>query len=453
MNFDIGPFSQFSDVEKAYAISQLDPFHDTPYRLEGAPSDANSDSVVMTVNQERVVSASDFGLSTAAGDKWDLHVSLLPIFQQASYYSVRQANSTHFTTGGSSDESPFCTLYPLTMWGVTNGDKTFVYDTGLPAPLGISPSVGGFFSNPSSTIQIPRVLRVIGASFEVVDETPKYYQQGSCTVYLKQSTFADMTRNLFTWTPPGYGANLTYSHASSTVATPPNDLQQVTIIPNSRTWKAHEGAYVVGRLFNVDNPFQRLETSEGLMYAPNDNTLLTNKNSFIAREALNQNYLNNTNYSDSFNRVTPYNISGAYLSGLSSQYGTYRIRSKFMYEILPDPSDSTLITLATPTIPRNPPFERLLAETLQLLPVGVQQTMNPKGEAWKFVMGAAKKAASLVRKIDRDPVLGYVTDMIPGGSAVKSVVRITDDLRTKEGRKKALKKGVQAVNKEINKKK
>lgn len=426
MNFDKTIFGNFSEREQAYAISQLDPFHDTPYKLEGAPSDANADSVVMVVNQERVVSASDFGLSTASGDKWDLHISLMPILQRGTFYSVRQSQSTLFVTGGSSDESPFTTIFPLTMSAAASGDPTFIYDAGLPQFIGIDNQLPGFFSSASSTIQIPRVMRVIGIAFEVVDETPKYYQQGSCTVYLKQSTIQDASRIGIQATRSGGTANQAINSLFELVGAPPNNLEQATILPNSKTWKASEGAYVVGRRTDSDNQFRRSTTTNTVFYNPNfpPNPLL--KNSFVPREAFNGILTPSASeWYDSFNMSIPYNVSGAYLSGLSSQYGTYRIRTKFMYEILPDPSDTTLIPLATPTIPRNPKFEYLLAQTLMGLPVGVPQTMNPKGEFWGMIIKKAKKVATAVNNVASNPLVeaGATAAFGPAGTAVVEAAR------------------------------
>lgn len=450
MQFEKQIFSNYTEREQAYAVSQLDPFHDTPYRLEGAPSDANCDSVVMVVNQEKVISASDFGLSTGVGDKWDFHVALLPILQRATFYSARLAQSTQLITGGSSDESPFTTLYPLTVSAVASGDPTFIYDTGLPNFVGIDNKLAGYFPSPTSTIQVPRVMRVIGVSFEVVDETPKYYQQGSCTVYMKQSTIQDSVRLGTAYTPDGLTANIQRNSLFELVGGPPNDLEQTTILPNSKTWKASEGAYVVGRRTDSDNQFRRSFTNNMVIYNPNypANPLL--KNSYIPREALNGIYdQGDSQWYDSFNQVIPYNVSGAYFSGVSSQYGTYRIRTKFMYEILPDPTDVTLIPLATPTIPRNPNFEYALNDLLKNLPIGVQQSMNPKGEFWGMILKATKKTAKVARNIANNGTVRDLVGTLPFGdtalnaissAATAAEIVSTLGLKLTAGQKKAMSK-------------
>lgn len=396
-SFSRDTFGAFTEAEQAFAISQLDPFHDTPYRVEGAPSDGNSDSVIMTYNQEITINSALFGLPTTEGSKWDFHVAILPMVQQATFYSGRLETSCRLTAGGSSDESPYCQLYPITVFANTSGSKTFVYDAGYPAPVGMAPNIGGFFSNTSTGIFVPRTLRVIGQSFEVVDETPKFYQQGSCTTYSRPSNVVKGWQGTFVQAPAGATAAASQVLRGTQCAAPPNDIRQVTILPNSKTWKSSEGAYVVGKNFDSDNRFERLGTNDLILYNPNDPDTATIKNSFWSREQVNQyNAKDNLLYSDSFNRTTNYNISGAYFTGVSGQYGTYRIRSKIIYEILPDPTDTSLIPLTTPTIPRNPVFERILRETVAAMPAGVPQTMNPKGELWGLVIKTAKKVAKSV---------------------------------------------------------
>jgi len=396
-SFTKDTFGKFSEELQNFAISQLDPFHDSPYRIDGAPSDANSDSVVMVYNQENTYTAADFGLGTDPGEKFDIHFTILPIVQAATYYSARLAASTQLVTGGSTDESPFTTLYPISVHANETGGKTYIYDTGTPEVLGVNPNIGGFFSNTSSNIYVPRNLRCIGTAFEVVDETPKFYQQGSCTVYSRPSTTVNRFLYSFTGTVNGATSNSSRQLQSTCVAAPPNDIKQATIIPNSRTWKASEGAYVVGKNFSSDNEFERLSTNDVVFYTPNDPDTSTLKNSFVPREQVNQNSNSGSaTHSDSFNRSTPFNISGAYFTGLSKQYATLRLRTKLFFEILPDPTDTSLVTLASPCIPRDPLFESILRETVAMMPAGVMQTMNPKGELWGLVIKTAKKAAKAV---------------------------------------------------------
>lgn len=384
---DNTPFSRFSADEQAYAISQLDPFHDQAYKLNGAPSDQSAGSVVLTINQEMVVDASDFGLSTASGGKWDLHVSALPITKSLRAYDTYLAESGGLQAAASTGtESIFKLLYPFTLSANNSGSPTFC-DTATSIPfLGIDSSVTSFVSEPSLGVVIPRAIRVIASAFEVVDESPTLYQQGACTVYSRNSNQSSNQLYTVLCTITGAAANSSTALYTNSFSGPPTRIEYATILPNSKTWKASEGAYVIARK-NVDSvPFVRPGIANLLMLNPTDTVAPTQKNCYIGREAINAVRSPATSaYQNAFCAVTPYNVSGAYLTGLNSEFGTYRIRTKISFEIIPDPTDTSLITQSTPTLPRNPAFEALLDETIHRLPPGVPQTMNPAGEWWKVV--------------------------------------------------------------------
>lgn len=396
---DLTPFKAFSQEEQAFAISQLDPFHDQEYKLSGAPSDQNAKSIVITVNSEMVVNASSFGLSTASGDKWDLHVASLPISQ-----SIRAYDSYLFQPGGlamgtsTGAESAWHILYPITASAAVSGNSTFTDDAVGTPFKGLSPAVTSFVSTAGSTIQMPRLLRVIAQAFEVVDESPTLYQQGACTVYSRNSNISTDQLYSCTWTPRTAATNTTRALYTNTFSGPPTRIEYATVLPGSQTWKATEGAYVTSRKTVDTIPFTRPGIANVVMMNPTDPDLLTRKNCFVGREALNLTY--NSADPENMNAFTvlgPYNVSGAYLTGLNSEFGTYRVRSKISFEIIPDPTDGSLISQATPTLPRNPFFEELLNKVLYRLPPGVQQTMNPKGEFWKMVKkitGSALKTMS-----------------------------------------------------------
>ncbi len=142
---DNTPFSRFSTDEQAYAISQLDPFHDQAYKLNGAPSDQSAGSVVLTINQEIVVDASDFGLPTTSGSKWDLHVASLPVSNSVRAYGVSLIEPG-FLSGGTTtgSETSFQQLFPITLSANSTGGATFIETNALNPFLGLSTDVTSF---------------------------------------------------------------------------------------------------------------------------------------------------------------------------------------------------------------------------------------------------------------------------------------------------------------------
>jgi len=276
-------FNNFSAAEQAYAISMLDPFHDSPYRLTGAPSDQLGQSVVLTVNQETVVNAATFGLPVTSGSKFDLHVAALPLSRQSNAYHASHPNTNRYVATSLGVESSYATLFPLSISGVNTGDPTFVNSSSM---TGIGSDLPYFTSNSGTAYQDARCFRVIGQSFEVVDETPQLYKQGSVTVYTRNSCNAHVLQNL---AYIGEGA-VTYTNVTGWTdefLAPPNRIQQATIIPDSKTWMAQEGAYVVAKPTTLSPKFVRPGISMYSMIAPTDPVNADLENCWFAREGVN----------------------------------------------------------------------------------------------------------------------------------------------------------------------
>lgn len=426
MDFDKTIFGGFSEVEKAYAISQVDPFHDMPYRLEGAPSDASASSVVMIVNQERVITASDFSLPVTEGLKFDMHVVSLPLLCDNDYYPCYMTTVNGFYNGVYSTAPPYVSLFPITVSAAATGQPTFA---GGPT-VGLGTTVPYFSSNEASGIRVARNMRVIGQSFEIVDETPKFYQQGACTVYNRPSSVNH--KNAYCYNIDQGGSSQVRYQFLDSIAAPLNRIQQATIIPTSKTWKSSEGCYVVARRNGSDNPFQRPGINTVVLQAPTDPNNYPLTNSFLSTVAVqcaeDPSSIASQNNS---NMIVPYNLTGAYFTGLSNQYGTYRLRAKFIYEILPDPTDSSLIPLASPTIPRNPSFEKLLDDLISSLPYGVPQTMNPKGELWGYIIQKIKDISGKIKKTTEDPRVQQIASFIPGApQALQTAGKVSNVVHT-----------------------
>jgi len=254
------------------------------------------------------------------------------------------------------------------------------------------------------------MMRCIGVAFEVVDESPTLYQQGSVTVYQLPSACQESSYLGATAVPAAISTPQTKNYPQDIFNGPPNRIETATILPSSKTWKAKEGAYVISRRSVDCIPFKRPSTSNQTLYNPPDAENPTMRNSFLSREWFNASFQNpDGNFFDSFNMLTYHNTCGAYFTGLNTEFGTYRLRTKLMYEILPDPLDTSLISLATPTLPRNPLFEKLLDESISRLPPGVPQTSNPKGEFWRQILSVVKKVANTTQKVA--PLIGAATGL------------------------------------------
>jgi len=261
-----GLIQSFTADEQAYIISQLDPFHDDPYRLTGAPSEQNASSVVLTVKKEVVLTAADFGLPTTAGSKWDFHVASLPLTELVSAYPTRMDNPASYIGRTTDTEDSTFFLLPIAASAASTGGKTFSVGATGGAPLkGLASDATRF--TPSGGTPTPRTLRVISQAFEVVDESPEIYRQGAVCVY-ERPTSASLQRSRVTAVPAGDVAVSSSRMEAMLSDGPPNSIQQATILGSSKTWKASEGAYVIGRTCG-DNPFKKPGISRTLLSSAN----------------------------------------------------------------------------------------------------------------------------------------------------------------------------------------
>jgi hypothetical protein len=155
---------------------------------------------------------------------------------------------------------------------------------------------------------------------------------------------------------------------------------------------------------------------------------------------------------DSFNSIVPYNMTGAYFTGLSGQYATLRLRTKFIYEILPDPQDTSLIPLATPTVPRNYDFETLLEKVISEIPYGVPQTMNPKGEFWGMILKTTKKVGQQAIKAAQSPLVqGLASAVNPtAGAMIAGLGNATKALQVANNQAKTLQRQPKGQRKRVN---
>jgi len=390
-----------SEEKRAYVISQIDPFHDTPYKVSGAPSSLSGNSTVLTLNQQATYTAADFGLATTAGAKWDCHFVMFPIINPTPVVSGNLTKPTVFDSAGSLGVSAphQFTMHSMSVHasGQSGLDVTFCEPNNVPNILGLDCTQVGQFVDGKGNLA-SRYLRLLGMSFEVVDATPKIYQQGSCTTYSypQQEHVGSNFSALVGLTNPWpltevFGAN---RHLTM----PPSNLATATAQPNSRTWPASKGAYVVGRKGRLETMFERLDARPILFHGSQPAIGDTTDNYAFMDETAYQysGAVRNGNYP---NAVWCYGVSGAYFTGLSGEYATLRLRYKTFWEVLPESSDTTLVTLATPTMPYDGELEHLIQEIYKELPVGVPQSDNPSGEFWRSVLRTGSEIGKAIQPI------------------------------------------------------
>lgn len=111
------------------------------------------------------------------------------------------------------------------------------------------------------------------------------------------------------------------------------------------------------------------------------------------------------------NLTLPFNTSGIYLTGLSTQT-TLQLNVKLIIEVAPGPLDQ-FATLASESPQYEPAALELYSQVVSKLPPAVPADMNPAGEYFKQVLGYIGDAVRMGSVIH--PAFGLV------GSGVKAV--------------------------------
>jgi hypothetical protein len=414
----------------------LDPYHDSSIRFEGAPTSRNATSVTLCINQEQSYQAADFGIDYIAEPQWDAHFAMYPMFVGHDVLGgVEHDNSTYFVTLQGTGGEYYPRIYPMSVNGVPTGTPTYSvgdYTTSNFRPQGlengnlcsyVTGSIGG-----GATTNGPgrRMLRIVGESFEVVDESPDIYAQGAVTVYrypldvtpanrlVRHAYDSGVTNSVNPFGPddPTFLAGvLSRSVNCYDVRSPPTNTSVAVLIPGSKTWKAKEGAYVIGTQYESEVPFKTVDNTNFIFtgYSPSVGTQWPAAGNPIYSWGdvwLKQTYQGgcNTTLADPqyiaggavvppVDAIFPFNLSGAYFTGLSSQYASLRLRYRVYVEILTDPGDNTLAPLGSPTLPYDQLLQEFCMRVIAEQEAGVPQTMNPGGEKWRTVLRTISQVA------------------------------------------------------------
>jgi hypothetical protein len=383
--------NQLSPEMRAYFISQTDPFHDNPYRIEGAPSSINSKSVVLTYNTESTISAATFGLPVTEGSKFDVHFCSMPLVGVVQTQGCNVFYPGVIRNSGSNFSSVF-EFGCVTAYGVPNGTPTFTTTSSTATTLqkAFPGELPNFLSEVNGTSASSRVFRLIGLSYEVIDQSPKLYQQGTVTCYESPCS----TRIDGCYMNPIYSSTATTSYGHRAVAdlrSPPFLLEQASAVPGAQTWSSSRGAYIVARKNVEEVPYLQLSPLPLVFYGDPSSTdpgPSCENRSYVSRNITNTGLVNVTSQ---FCSPVPYNMYGAYFQGLSSQYCSLRLRIRQIFEVLANPTDQDYLPLMTPTVPRDPIAEKLIDDVLSNMSPFVPQDMNPKGEAWRKVLMTTSK--------------------------------------------------------------
>jgi hypothetical protein len=442
-------FDTISSPEmRAYIISQLDPYHDSDYRVVGAPSSLNANSVVININSEETYSAASLGITVVpgAGNKFDVNIASFPISGQIRMFPTRPIGPLAFDNAALNDKLQARYMYPLTLSACPVGEDTYTFDENdtLNPPdwrgIEANPLI---YADPAGKFRYRRA-RLISMAFEVVDETPSIYRQGSCTVYKQASS----TQELQVWLKHIVTPSVMTVHGAfpaTDITLPPTTQAKAARLPGSRTWLAAKGAYVISEKTVEEVPFKSPDYRIPLLTGEDDGSV-QNFNTYVGENVKYYyndepaSYLTPPNGAGESIGCWPYSTSGAYFTGLSAEFAVLRVRFRQIWEVIPDSADTTLVPLSTPTLPRDSLVEQLIQEAFAKAPSGYMQTENPSGEVWRKALSNMGRimtdSSSLFSSLS--PELSLV--LRGGGSALSAGSRLGAS-----SKKKKPKKGVTAT--------
>jgi hypothetical protein len=387
---------------KDWLTFAVDPFHDKDLPLAGYPDIETASTIVQLVKTQFTVGTP---LGTAAN--WDANVSFMPNI--SGLYSPTPFDFVNGVILGSDGGQPA---------SINTGGVVAV--TG---PVGFQcwPSDGTPFSS-ATTLggkSVPRtyckgLYRVIGAAFEVVNTTAEIYKQGQVTVYRQPCNAQNNSFVGFTGTP--FAGDLTIQNVD-TLRMPPGSLADAQLLFGSASWLAADGAYVIAMLNDVDNPLQ----------SPSFRRIVYLSTDLSAGSQENPAYIGLLDTVGDFSQglhadnVFPFDVSGAYFTGLSSQT-TLVVNCRWLIERCPTVSESDLTVLAQPSPEYDPASLQLYSSIMRYMPPGVPQGMNPLGEWFDNIMSAVADYAGSVGDaltvFTKNPIPAVVGRALASGASV-----------------------------------
>jgi hypothetical protein len=295
--------------------------------------------------------------------------------------------------------------------------------------------------------------RVIGAAFEIHDDTAELYKQGGSTFWRWPDY--EESESLY------YVKNITISGSTPSTTTgtsihtmqrkPPQNSTEARLFPRSKTGLARDGAYVVGTMRNSILPMSRISDARQL-YCNEDLSTMGPGTTEADSESI---WISDPSYyttasagSSTDPRIlslshphhdSGLNPGGVVFSGLSSQ-ASLRLVVKYIIEQAPNGLDAQLIPLVTPSAAFDSRALELYGRLVNTVPVGTSVFNNASGDYWKGIIGNIVKGAKIGRRVLREasevPMLASLVGPIE--SAVSAAELAYNVARKQKKKQKAL---------------
>lgn len=350
-----------------WLVSAVDPFHDFDYSLAGYPDTQTASTVVQLVKLQFTVSQ-PVSITTPT---WDCTINLFPTNNSSIQPGMSVSNLNNSGTAGLVSD-----FYQLGGVTATAGNSGVALFPKGPALQDASVVMAG---SATPRAYLTGKSRIIGAGFEVVNTTAPLSKQGQVT-YFRQP--ASKVSSAFSTVIGPSTALVSINFDYDSIRLPPAILSDAQLLFGSRTEKAEDGAYIVGRLNSTVIPMDNPQTKP-VAYSSIDNTVNTNASAYTiyspnveASSASNNFAFIAPNQND---LVATMDISGSWFTGLSPTT-TLVVTCRWLIERAPTAFESDLVVLATPSACYDPLALEIYSQAMCHMPPGVAFHENPLGE-------------------------------------------------------------------------
>lgn len=341
------------------ALAQLtDPYHDYNLKPTGYPDGVSTISAVMRMALRQTI-ACPFVLS--AGDTWDFHIFTTPLHDTETYSSYVVTGNTYDTVGQAT--ATLGTVNVLYRHYNASGSQIALTSKVLPFTYGKA-------ERPSSS------ARTVSLAFELHNTTAELYKSGSLTVY-RTASMSTPTHGWIKTTSEPTGVPF----AAQVIANIPENLAQAVALPNSRTWRASEGAYCVS-LPSPTNPYSSNMPQNFVL------SMASGSAGWLRHLAP------NSTTSSSF---SPISTAGVFSDRFTDGNQTFTLDARQILEVVPSVSETDPFL---PFAGTSPPCDELLLklyrEMYNQIPPGAPVGHNASGDWFRQIIQIAKVALPIV---------------------------------------------------------
>lgn len=364
----------------------LDPFHDYELKPTGYPDTFGDASVVYRVKKQMTISKDP---SLPAGP-WDCHIFWTPVTS-----ALGLARACDFVTTDDQLAGELALSTTTVAFGGLMADSVGAGDRTVTASAGPLVRKQILLDDVLASNQ-NKFSRIISGGFEVANTTAEIQRQGAVTCYATPSYPQDIDYVAYP-----YATGIVSRTGSATLLSlPPASVTQAQLFPGTRVWEAGEGAYVPFRL--QEERCQPTTYQSRMMMLSNTTPTAATSVCLASADCINSVIPGTTNAALNNTSIGPVQFNGfhnhgAYFTGLSDQ-STLTVILHADVEVFPS-SDSSIISLATPSCNPDAAAIALAAEVQRTLPIATMRRDNDAGDWFRTVLKGVRLASKYLQYV------------------------------------------------------